>query len=96
MPAKSERQRRFFGAELSRKRAGKKTKTGMTESQLEDYASTPKAKIPEVKQKPHGSGEFTAEDIRRGYKKGARVTEDDLCDATVKPVDEYGRVGTDS
>ena len=39
MPAVSERQRRFMGAELSRKRAGKKTKTGMSESQLEDYAT---------------------------------------------------------
>ena len=39
MPAKSEKQRRFMGAELSRKRAGKKTRTDMTESQLEDFAS---------------------------------------------------------
>jgi hypothetical protein len=38
MPAKSEKQRRFFGVELARKRAGKKTKTGMTEEQLEDFA----------------------------------------------------------
>ncbi len=39
MPAKSEKQRKFMGAELSRKRAGKKTKTGMSEKQLEEYAS---------------------------------------------------------
>lgn len=39
MPAVSEKQRRFMGAELARKRAGKKTKTGMSEGQLEDYAS---------------------------------------------------------
>ena len=39
MPAKSEKQRRFMGAELSRKRAGKKTRTDMTEAQLEDFAS---------------------------------------------------------
>jgi hypothetical protein len=38
MPAKSEKQRKFMGAELARKRAGKKTKTGMTEKQLEDFA----------------------------------------------------------
>lgn len=38
MPAKSERQRKFFGAELARKRAGKKTKTGMSEAELEDFA----------------------------------------------------------
>lgn len=38
MPAKSARQRRFMGTELGRKRAGKPTKTGMTESQLRDFA----------------------------------------------------------
>lgn len=43
MPAETERQRRFMGAELRRKRQGKKTKTGMTERQLKDYASKPKA-----------------------------------------------------
>jgi len=41
MPAKSERQRRFFGAELARKRHGKKTETGMTEKQLRDFARKP-------------------------------------------------------
>ena len=39
MPASSEKQRRFMGAELERKREGKKTRTGMTEQQLEDFAS---------------------------------------------------------
>lgn len=39
MPAKSEKQRKFMGAELSRRRAGKKTRTGMSEKQLEEYAS---------------------------------------------------------
>jgi hypothetical protein len=39
MPARSEKQRRFMGAELERKREGKKTKTGMSEEQLEDFAS---------------------------------------------------------
>lgn len=38
MPSTTERQRRFLGAELGRKRAGKKTKTKMTERQLEDFA----------------------------------------------------------
>ena len=38
MPAVSEKQRKFFGAELSRKRAGKKTKTKMTEKQLREFA----------------------------------------------------------
>tara|TARA_Y100000310_G_C20531456_1_gene738668 strand:- start:940 stop:1071 length:132 start_codon:yes stop_codon:yes gene_type:complete len=38
MPHKSEKQRKFMGAELARKRAGKKTQTGMSEKQLEDFA----------------------------------------------------------
>lgn len=42
MPAKSERQRRFMGAELARKRAGKKTKTGMSEEDLRDFAKKKK------------------------------------------------------
>jgi len=41
MPAVSERQRRFFGAELGRLRAGKKTRTRMSSSQLEDFARKP-------------------------------------------------------
>lgn len=38
MPAKTDKQRRFMGAELRRRREGKKTQTGMSESQLEDFA----------------------------------------------------------
>jgi hypothetical protein len=38
MTARSQKQRKFMGAELARKRAGKKTKTGMSEKQLEEYA----------------------------------------------------------
>ena len=38
MPAVSERQRKFMGAELGRLRAGKHTQTGMSESQLRDFA----------------------------------------------------------
>lgn len=38
MPSVSEKQRRFMGAELARKRAGKKTRTGMSAKQLEDFA----------------------------------------------------------
>jgi hypothetical protein len=38
MPAKTEKQRKFMAAELSRKRAGKKTKTGMSEKQLRKFA----------------------------------------------------------
>ena len=42
MPAKSEKQRKFMGAELARKRAGKKTRTGMSEKELKKFASKPK------------------------------------------------------
>ena len=38
MPAKSEKQRRFMGAELGRKREGRKTRTGMSKKQLRDFA----------------------------------------------------------
>ena len=41
MPAKTEKQRKFMGAELQRKREGKKTQTGMSESELEKMASKP-------------------------------------------------------
>lgn len=40
MPAVSEEQRRFMGSELDRKRAGERTKTGMSEQQLKDFASS--------------------------------------------------------
>jgi len=39
LPAKSEKQRKFMGAELGRLRAGKETKTSMNEDQLGDFAS---------------------------------------------------------
>jgi hypothetical protein len=38
MPARTGKQRRFMAAELARKRAGKKTKTGMSEKQLRKFA----------------------------------------------------------
>ena len=44
MPSTSERQRRFFGAELERKRAGKRTKTGISEEQLRHFAEKVKKK----------------------------------------------------
>ena len=42
MPAKTEKQRKFMGAELARKRAGKKTRTEMSEKELEKMASKKK------------------------------------------------------
>jgi hypothetical protein len=44
MPSKTEKQRKFMGAELARKRAGKKTKTGMSEEELEEFARKKKRK----------------------------------------------------
>ena len=49
MPALTERQRRFMGSELARKRAGKKTKTKMTEKQLEEFAAIKKRKLKKKK-----------------------------------------------
>lgn len=46
MPSVSKAQQAFMGAELSRIRAGKKTKTSMSESQLKDFASTKTKGLP--------------------------------------------------
>lgn len=46
MPAVSKKQQMFMGADLSRARAGKKTRTGMSEKQLEDFASTKRKGLP--------------------------------------------------
>lgn len=48
MPATSEKQRRFMGADLARAKAGKKTRTGMSVGQLEDFARKPIAKRPQA------------------------------------------------
>jgi hypothetical protein len=44
MPPKSEKQRKFMGMQLAKKRAGKKTDVKMSESQLRDFATKPKGK----------------------------------------------------
>lgn len=52
MPPVSKRQQRWAGAELQRKREGKKTQSGMSETQLEEFATKPKGKkLPEKKKK---------------------------------------------
>jgi len=48
MPAVSKKQQMFMGAELARKRAGKKTVTGMSKSQLEEFAKTKRKRLPTV------------------------------------------------
>jgi len=49
MPSVSKKQQRFMALELERKRAGKKTKTRMSEKQLEEYASTKRKGLPKKK-----------------------------------------------
>lgn len=44
MPSTSRRQQRFMYAELERKKEGKATETGMSESQLEDFTHLDKHK----------------------------------------------------
>jgi len=51
MPSVSKRQQRFFGVELARERAGKRTRTGMTTKQLEEFAHTKRSKLPARKKK---------------------------------------------
>ena len=51
MPATSRKQQRFMGAELARKRAGKRTRTGMSEKQLEEFAETKHKGLPRKKRK---------------------------------------------
>lgn len=41
MPSTSEKQRRFFGMQLGRKRAGEATDVDMSEPQLRDFARKP-------------------------------------------------------
>lgn len=51
-PSVSRKQQRFMGAELARKRAGKKTKTDMSTKQLREFASTKRKGLP-AKKKSH-------------------------------------------
>ena len=54
-PAVSRSQQRLMGADLARARAGKPTRTGMTQKQLAEFASTPTKGLP-VKVKPKKQG----------------------------------------
>lgn len=56
MPAKTEKQRKFFGVELGRKRKGKKTRTGLSEKKLREFATK-------------GSAPFTNAEVTQGYRK---------------------------
>lgn len=46
MPSKSKAEQHFMGMELAKKRAGKKTKTGMSEKQLKEFAATKTKGLP--------------------------------------------------
>ena len=83
MPATSDRQRRFLGAELARTRAGKRTRTGMSESQLKEFATMKHGKHGK-KMPSHGSmtkGNYGDIGVRRqeesvkvgGFKAGSTV-----------------------
>lgn len=51
MPSVSKKQQQFFGAELARKKAGKKTKTRMSVKQLKEFAGTKRKGLPSRKKK---------------------------------------------
>jgi len=91
MPAKTEKQRRFMGAELSRARAGKKTQTGMSEDKLSEFASKSmdaidaylhKVDIPDVKIKPGerigGPGDRIQLVPKNPKKKGSEIKKDEI------------------
>ena len=44
MPSTTKRQQRYFGAEIGRAEAGKKTKTGLPISKLKEMARSPSGK----------------------------------------------------
>lgn len=52
MPAKSVAQQHMMGADYARAKAGKPTKTGMSMSQLHDFASTSHKGLPKRKSPP--------------------------------------------
>src|SRR5262245_38809251 len=56
IPAVSERQRKFFGAELGRARAGKSTVTGLGEGKLKEFATKPNKPNPGLKPTSKPSG----------------------------------------
>jgi hypothetical protein len=51
MPAVSKKQQQLMGADLARARAGKKTRTGMSEKQLREFAGTKTKGLPTRKAK---------------------------------------------
>ena len=85
MPAKSEKQRRFMGAELARKRAGKKTQTGMSEKQLEEFA---------FKKKKGGSKEAAIDRFCHGNLRNLGFQKATCLRDQAQPHYEYGILST--
>ena len=54
MPSVSKKQQQFMGSELSKKRKGEKTQTGMSAKQLKDFAATKTKGLPERKKVGRG------------------------------------------
>jgi hypothetical protein len=54
VPSKSQAQQKLAGADLARARAGEKTRTGMSEEQLEEFASTKRKGLPKRVAKKKG------------------------------------------
>lgn len=46
LPSVSQSQQRLMGADLARAKAGEKTRTGMSESKLKEFASTKRNNLP--------------------------------------------------
>ena len=53
-PAVSRAQASLMGADLARKRAGKKTRTALTEAQLREFAAPPHKDLPERARRSSG------------------------------------------
>lgn len=77
MPSVSGKQQRFMGAELGRKRAGKKTQTGMSEQQLREFAGS------RVSKATHEKDGRSLVDIEFHKRKPESAV---LCDAFTHPV----------
>ena len=76
MPSVSKAQHGIMGADYARAKMGKPTKTGMSQSQLRDFASTPTKGLPKRKGPPRrgrkrsvgNAGRSSPMPKMRGYK----------------------------
>lgn len=67
MPAKTRKQQRLMGADLARARAGKKTRTGMSEAKLEEMATMKHGKH-EMPKGTKDTGKMMGEEKKSGKK----------------------------